>query len=56
MVTPGFKVTGTAYTQNCGDLGCDRTDKRPFTARNPSMPFIDNGGGRQIDWSQYLVR
>jgi hypothetical protein len=51
----GFKVTGRAYTENCGNLGCDRTNKRSFTARIPSVPFIDNGGGRNIDWSQYLV-
>jgi hypothetical protein len=51
----GFNVTGTAYTQSCGNLGCDRTHRRSFTATIPSIPFIDNGGGRNINWSQYLV-
>jgi hypothetical protein len=51
----GFRVTGSAYTQNCGNLGCDRTNRRSFTAKIPSVPFIDNGGGKNIDWSRFLV-
>lgn len=50
----GFKVTGRAWVQNCGNTGCDRTNRRSFTATIPQSAFIDNGPGRDVDWSQYL--
>ena len=51
----GFTVTGRAYTETCGNLGCDRTHRRSFSAKIPSTTFIDTGSGRDINWNQFLV-
>ncbi len=52
--TVGFKFAGQVQTQYCTSRGCYNRNRRDFTAKIPSSPFIEMGPGRAIDWRQML--